>query len=323
MATSSPTGEAGSWTPPEPLPIPEGREAAVLVHWDDRTAVYASGAAPQGRVIQRSYREDPGQWTDAEGLWSLDPAQVNGAPDPLVVEPGVLCMAFDGRSNEAFPPLAGRVYFGCDMDFSCTEAPLFGGVQAIDDPDPCQTGMLVVHWDPPLHYGSSQIPGARYYVYRDTEPDFTPSGANRIAGPVVSTFFIDSTVSPDTRYYYVVRAENFEDCPTGGPRGGMMDDNEVRLSGVDRTPLPPAGLLEHLRAEPLLPRDGGVALVWPETAGAVAYNIYRMDGDLFLARDLVLLAEGLPDTAIHVDMGEEQLAFFLVRPVSDCGVEGD
>jgi hypothetical protein len=322
LATSSSTGRTGSWTPPEAVPVPGGTEPALAVMWDGRTAAFASGTSPGGRTLQRSFRSDPGAWTAPEEMEGFGSAPVNGAPDPLAVMQGVLCMVFDSRSEEAFPPTVGQVFFNCEVDYSCTESPLFDGVREIVDPNPCQNGMLVVDWDNPTHYGSASISGARYYVYRDTDPDFVPSEANRITGPLISTFFVDTEVLPDTAYHYAVRAENFEECPDGGPMGGMMDGNSVRISGLDGAPQPP-GPVAGLEGQRQADGFGRILFSWQQAEGATSYNVYRMDGESYREQDLVLVGRGIRSTEVLISEGSERMTFYLVKALSGCGIEGD
>lgn len=326
MLTTSPTGGSGTWTPPQPLPVPDGREAAAMLHWDDRTAVYASAPSTGGAwSIQRTFRAPLDSWTPAEELDEFGVGLINGAPDPVAVGRGMVCAVFDSRSDHDFPPATSTGHFWCTVDLSCTEAPHFDGVQGIEDPDPCQTGMLVVDWDLPLHFGSARISGARYYVYRGTAPNFVPAPENRVAGPLFSTFYIDTFHLPDTRYWYVVRAENLEDCPEGnGPRGGMMEGNLVRVSAYDPTPRPPGDRIDILRAAASRSSPGSVRLAWSSTADAAGYNLYRMDGEAFRADGLELLpGSPVAGTEVEVERGGARLAFFAVKPVSVCGIEGE
>jgi len=324
--TTSPTGGSGTWTPPQPVPVPEGHEAAVMLHWDDRTAVYAS--APSGGdiwTLHRTFRAPLDDWTPAEALDEFGVGLINGAPDLVAMDRGIVCAVFDSRSDHDFPPATGTVHFWCTVDLSCTEAPLFEGVQGIEDPDPCQTGMLVVDWESPVHYGSAKIPGARYYVYRGTTPGFVPAAENRVAGPLFSTFYIDTFHLPDTRYWYVARAENLEQCPEGnGPRGGMMEDNTERVSANDPTPRPPGGRIDLLRAEAARSEPGSLRLAWTPAADAAGYNVYRMDGEIFRRDDLELVAGSpMAGTEVQVGGGVARLAFFVVKPLSECGIEGE
>jgi hypothetical protein len=103
----------------------------------------------------------------------------------------------------------------------CTDAPTFGGIQAVSEPSDSGCA-LDLSWAAALT-GCSGAP-VRYNVYRSTSSTFSPARANAIAFGVTGTTYRDA------------------DNPTsgGGPaNGGNEDQNLVRLSGAPHGPLAP------------------------------------------------------------------------------------
>ncbi|HWM94489.1 MAG TPA: hypothetical protein VN493_27285 [Thermoanaerobaculia bacterium] len=85
----------------------------------------------------------------------------------------------------------------------CDAPPAFAGVKSVTSATDgsCR---LDVKWD-------AATPGCggatiSYDVFRSTDPDFTPSAANRIATGVTGTSYADESVTSGTRYTYIVRA---------------------------------------------------------------------------------------------------------------------
>jgi hypothetical protein len=78
--------------------------------------------------------------------------------------------------------------------------------------------------------GASSCPaatGINYDVYRSNTPYFTPGPASLLASDVVSTSYRDTAVTPNTPYYYVVRAEDSTTANGGPSNGGNLDTNTV------------------------------------------------------------------------------------------------
>jgi fibronectin type 3 domain-containing protein/glucose/arabinose dehydrogenase len=106
-----------------------------------------------------------------------------------------------------------------------------------------------------------------YNVYRSETPDVETSAANRRnTAPVRSSSFIDTQVSGDATYYYVVTAV--------GAEGESAASNEVAISAGVEIPDAPTALLVH-------PGDGQVTLSWRASPTAVRYHIYRSKNESF------------------------------------------
>lgn len=317
----SPTGVAGTWSAPVRLPVEGGLDPALLGHWDGRPAVWAAAPDPdQDLAIYRTYRTY-GLWGQPERPDDWLAGGPSRNPEPVVIEPGVLCMAFDLRSEAVGTPTDADVVFGCRYDFSCLEAPTFAGVRAVIDVEPCFTNGLRLTWDPPTDYGSAQVEGARYYVYRGTTPDFPL--VDPIAGPLTGTSWLDVEAEPEQTYWYAVRAENLEDCPVGtGPMGGMLDTNTVRKEGIDAVPLPPDGPVRGLRIDLGNVTDRRMLLTWETHPEAGYYRVYRMDAPVFDPGGFSVVVDPI-DTMVELPRGLADLSFLDVRPVSQCGLEGD
>ena len=113
----------------------------------------------------------------------------------------------------------------------CTTKPDFDGLQvaSVATASSCAIGLSwnagTLHCAGPLTYN----------VYRSTDPQFTPSGASRIATGVVATSYTDFAVTGGTRYYYIVRAVdgvgNERHEPDAQERGPRRDARERDLYG--------------------------------------------------------------------------------------------
>jgi hypothetical protein len=102
----------------------------------------------------------------------------------------------------------------------CTEPPSFVGA---DDAVNAATSncRLTVQWQPPdeVWCGGPVV----YNVYRATDPDFTPSTANRVASQISPILFDDFDVVSFEDYHYIVRAVDLahgaEDVNTNDVKG--------------------------------------------------------------------------------------------------------
>jgi len=141
-----------------------------------------------------------------------------------------------GQVNFAYVVTASDVTAGCESAYSncdsasttgaCTQAPTFAGIQTVTNP---AAGFcaLDLGWDPAVIHCAGP---AAYDVFRSTDPNFTPSLANRIASSLAGTTFTDSGVLvSDESYTYVVRAQD--------SGNGSGETNTVRVSGVPTGPI--------------------------------------------------------------------------------------
>ena len=159
-------------------------------------------------------------------------------------------------------------YLGCG---GCTDEPAFAGIVAAFDAEPCGGSGLTLEWEPAPAWGGGS--SGSYDVHRGAAPDFLPDAANRVAGGLTDTTWIDQNAPLDTEVWYVVRARNDESC-TGGE--GLSDGNLVRLSATETVSQSPAvSVGQSVRVL----RVGGahVRLSWDAAPGADHYLIRRSD----------------------------------------------
>lgn len=124
-------------------------------------------------------------------------------------------------------------------------------------------GELVVHWDPPVDDGGSDV--LFYHAYR-TDPD----GSRTLAGTAASSPFTDTGLENATTYTYELTAES--EAGEGSP-SAPADGTTAQ------PPTPPENL-----AGTAGPGAGNVTLDWdpPADGGGtaiVAYHVYREDPD--------------------------------------------
>lgn len=166
----------------------------------------------------------------------------------------------------------------------------FGVVPTVEETRVC------LDWSAPLAMLDGVRPAkiAGYAVYRrdaaDEEYEDRPLGV-----AVGANTYVDSTVLPDRKYAYTVRAAPVASLPLIlGPAA-----DEVLVSTADVFPPPaPEGVL--VLAEP-----GGTRLVWnPSLAGDFAsYRVYRLGGGAFTR-----IADGLKDP-VYFDAGAPGSAY--------------
>ena len=141
-----------------------------------------------------------------------------------------------GQVDFAYVVTASDVTAGCESADSncdsasttgaCTQAPTFAGIQTVTNP---AAGFcaLDLEWDPAVIHCAGP---AAYDVFRSTDPNFTPSLANRIASSLAGTTFTDSGVLVSGESYtYVVRAQD--------SGNGSGEANTTRVSGVPTGPI--------------------------------------------------------------------------------------
>jgi len=109
---------------------------------------------------------------------------------------------------------------------NCTLFPAFGGLTSgVND-------LGTPSCDSLLGWGAGAsscpaAPGVSYDVYRSTTPYFTPGAGSLLASDVAPTSYRDTAVTPNTAYYYVVRAEDATTANGGPSNGGNLDTNSV------------------------------------------------------------------------------------------------
>lgn len=87
---------------------------------------------------------------------------------------------------------------------TCTEAPVFEGVQAVWDQHTAHCG-LEVSWNEALGFCGTDVV---YNVYRAETPDVPLDAAHLVASCVQGLSFLDENIEPRLPYYYVVTAED-------------------------------------------------------------------------------------------------------------------
>jgi fibronectin type 3 domain-containing protein len=199
----------------------------------------------------------------------------------------------------------------------CAGAPTFSGVVSAGDADPCADTGITLSWEEAPAWGTGR-PGT-YAVYRDTQPGFTPSGANLVAAGITTTTWTDTTAPNDVTLYYIVRAENDETCSAGPNNGGVTDSNEATASARDEVTQPlPADLGETLRAESI--NTAHLRLTWQPAANAARYHVYRSNDPQGPFTQIGDVAPTLFDD--ENELGNAFNRYYLVRAADACGNEG-
>ena len=107
----------------------------------------------------------------------------------------------------------------------CTAAPSFAGLEQVTSPGLASCS-LELSWSAAA---ANCGPAVTYSVYRDADPEFVPTPANRIASDLTGTTYSDAGVENGTLYAYVVRATD---------TGNLTEDgNLVRVSGAPSGPV--------------------------------------------------------------------------------------
>ncbi len=204
--------------------------------------------------------------------------------------------------------------FGACLD--CGVAPAFAGAVAAADNNACGADGVPGHGDAAAAWGSGG--SGTYAVYRDTAPGFEPSGLNLVASGVAGTSYNDLTAPTDQDLWYVVRAENDDNCGVGPNNGGLTDDNTIYVPVSESTSQPLPGEVV-LRAD--LVNKAHVRVSWDAVASAASYRVLRSEmpqRETFAQLDEVgaLVFEDLNQG------GNASSFFYLVTAVNACGDEG-
>ncbi len=200
---------------------------------------------------------------------------------------------------------------------NCAGTPTFAGLVSAVDDDPCADSGVTLSWQPAASWGTGGV--GTYAIYRDTVPGFTPRPSNLIASGVSTTQWTDTLAPDDTDLYYIVFAENDENCSDGPANGGVLDGNTVYLTGRDDT-------VRAVRPDEVTPlvvdtvNGAHARLTWPATLGAEAYRVYRSgQPDVNFTLQSETSGELFDDLDVLVD---GQLWFYRVVGVDACGGEG-
>ncbi|UCF68722.1 MAG: S8 family serine peptidase [Acidobacteriota bacterium] len=204
-----------------------------------------------------------------------------------------------------------------DVCGGCGQPPSFGGATAATDNDACAADGVTVSWNRAVSWGTGS--DGTYALYRDTSSGFTPSAANRIAAGLDDLSYNDAATPTDQSLYYLVRAENDENCASGPNNGGTVDENEVYAAVNETTTQPlPAGI-DTLSVA--LRGHVHVRLEWDAIEHGSEYRIYRSSTPepADFAQIDAAIDSAYEDLGAGVD-GETW--FYLVRAANACGQEG-
>jgi hypothetical protein len=103
----------------------------------------------------------------------------------------------------------------------CSAPPRFDGLVSAESSEAGDCGIELT-WNE----GSGRCGDIVYNVYRSTFADFEPSDGNMIASCLTTTSYTDADVLAETRYHYLVRAEDDTGDGTGPCYGGNVEHNE-------------------------------------------------------------------------------------------------
>ncbi len=109
---------------------------------------------------------------------------------------------------------------------NCTLYPTFSGLSSAVNNLSTPICDVDLSWSP----GSSNCPlgnSIKYNVYRGTNPYFVADSSSRIATGLTATTYKDSSVAPNTTYFYIVRAEDGTTMNGGPANGGNEEFNSV------------------------------------------------------------------------------------------------
>jgi fibronectin type 3 domain-containing protein len=213
------------------------------------------------------------------------------------------------------------VHDGNTPDFdacgSCGGAPTFGGLVSANDISGCADTGIQLTWNAAPAWGTGHA--GSYSVYRDTNPTFTPSAANRIATGLTGTSYTDASAPNAVDLYYIVRAENDETCSNGPKNNGVTDSNLVRVRARDEISQPsPGDVGATLLASPV--NAAHVRLTWTPPPTAAGFQVYRSQSP---SGGFGVIASPTGGTYDDVNaMGDSANYYYLVRATDSCGNQG-
>jgi len=204
-----------------------------------------------------------------------------------------------------------------DVCGGCGGLPIFGGLLSATDDDPCADSGLTLSWQAAPAWGTGS--GGTYAVYRDTSPGFTPGPGNLLVSGVTGTSWNDPSPPTDVALYYLVRAENDENCGSGPNNNGLTDANLNYRSAENATSqAPPGDVGDTLRLDPV--NYAHARLSWSALPTAATYRIYRSATPDTL---FDLEAEGGGTLFEDADVFADGLNwYYLIKAVDACGNEG-
>ena len=199
---------------------------------------------------------------------------------------------------------------------TCDDEPSFAGAEAANDNDACGADGVTISWPRSVSWGTGEA--GTYSVYRSGLSNFTASPENRIATGLTGLSYNDTTAPVNAVSYYIVQAENDEQCGSGPNNGGLVDGNQVRVSVAETTEQGAPGTIDTLAASLL--GSAHLRLTWAAPQNAASYNIYRS----FDPRPEFFAQIGDETATIYDDIGvgaDRETYFYLVRAVNACGIE--
>jgi fibronectin type 3 domain-containing protein len=204
-------------------------------------------------------------------------------------------------------------YAGCG---GCGMTPSFNGATGVFDNDACGADGVTISWDQAVSWGTGE--NGTYAIYRDTVPDFMPTGTNLVESGVTALSCNDLSAPTNQDLYYLVLAENDETCSDGPNNAGVTNDNYVYLPVTETTSWPTPEEVTPLSASML--NHAHLQLAWEATSGATSYRIYRS-----VSPNGVFTLLGETEELIFDDDhqgGNTDSYYYLVTGVSPCDVEG-
>jgi subtilisin-like proprotein convertase family protein len=136
---------------------------------------------------------------------------------------------------------------------NCRLYPTFSGIATVTN-DTATTGCdLLLSWSA----AASNCPlgnSVTYNVYRGTSPYYTLGAGSRIATGLAATSFRDTAVTPNTTYFYVVRAEDGTTVNSGPANGGNEDLNTRMLMATPTAASSSAGTWSDAAGDSTLAR---------------------------------------------------------------------
>ncbi len=156
----------------------------------------------------------------------------------------------------------------------CGSAPSGLGLTSAEDADACGPAGIDLQWEAATSWGTGD--SGTYALYRGTTADFVPDASNLVVAGLTGTSYRDDAAPVDTTVWYLLRAENDETCSSGPNNGGLVDDNDNRLSAIETTSRPPAGSPGNsLMVEKV--NDVHARLSWQPTADTSYFIVRRSE----------------------------------------------